>query len=76
MSKSRTISSVHASNKLIADIILSTDKIPRKEVLQNESVGCTTYSALDLVDEYYHLLVRTSDRMPTAVRASSNMLWE
>ena len=39
-------------------------------------VGCTMYSALDLVDGYYQLLMRASDIPPTAVSTPSCMLWE
>ena len=34
------------------------------------------YSALDLVDGYYQLLVRASDVPLTAVSTPSSMLWE
>ena len=39
-------------------------------------VGCTQYSALDLVDGYYQLLMRESDVPLTAVSTPSGMLWE
>ncbi|GMF37997.1 unnamed protein product [Phytophthora fragariaefolia] len=41
---------VHAFNKLNAATIPAQTPIPRKDVLQNNMVGCTLYSALDLVD--------------------------
>ena len=41
---------VHACNKLIASTIPTQTPIPRKDVLQNNMVGCTMYSALYLVD--------------------------
>ena len=41
---------VHAYNKLYAATIPAQTPIPRKDVLQNNMVGCTMYSALDLVD--------------------------
>ncbi|KAG2799824.1 hypothetical protein PC112_g20737 [Phytophthora cactorum] len=50
--------------------------IPRKDVLQNNMVGCTLYSALDLVDGYYQLLMRACDVPLTAVSTPSGMLWE
>ncbi|KAG6572742.1 Pol protein [Phytophthora cinnamomi] len=50
--------------------------IPRRDVLQNNMVGCTMYSALDLVDGYYQLLMRASDIPLTAVRTPGGMLWE
>jgi hypothetical protein len=39
-------------------------------------VGCTMYSALDLVDSYYQLLMRASDIPLTAVGTPSGVLWE
>ena len=65
---------VHAYNKLNAAIIPAQTPIPRKDVLQNNMVGCTMYIALDLVDGYYQLLMRTSDVPLTAVSTPSVML--
>ena len=48
----------------------------RNDVLQNNMAGCTMYSALDLVDSYYQLLMRASDIPLTAVSTPSGMLWE
>jgi hypothetical protein len=67
---------VHAFNKLNAATIPAQTPIPRKDVLQNNMVGCTMYSALDLVDGYYQLLMRASDIPLTAVSTPSGMLWE
>ena len=67
---------VHAFNKLNAVTIPAQTPIPRKDVLQNNMVGCTIYSALDLVDGYYQLLMRASDVPLTAVSTPSGMLWE
>ncbi|CAI5737343.1 unnamed protein product [Peronospora farinosa] len=67
---------VHAYNKLNAATIPAQTPIPRKDVLQNNMVGCTMYSALDLVDGYYQLLMRASDNPLTAVSTPSGMLWE
>ncbi|CAH0521302.1 unnamed protein product [Peronospora belbahrii] len=39
-------------------------------------VGCTMYSALDLVDGYHQLLMRASDITLTALSTPSGMLWE
>ncbi|CAI5739856.1 unnamed protein product [Peronospora farinosa] len=39
-------------------------------------VGCTMYSALDLVDGYYQLLMRASDIPLIAVSTPSGILWE
>uniref|UniRef100_A0AAV1V4X3 Reverse transcriptase domain-containing protein n=1 Tax=Peronospora matthiolae TaxID=2874970 RepID=A0AAV1V4X3_9STRA len=67
---------VHAYNKLNAATIPAQTPIPRKDVLQNNMAGCTLYSALDLVDGYYQLLMRASDIPLTAVSTPSGMLWE
>uniref|UniRef100_H3GYR8 Reverse transcriptase domain-containing protein n=1 Tax=Phytophthora ramorum TaxID=164328 RepID=H3GYR8_PHYRM len=67
---------VHAFKKLNAATIPTQTPIPRKDVLQNNMVGCTAYSALDLVDGYYQLLMRASDIPLTAVSTPSGMLWE
>ncbi|POM60117.1 Gag protein [Phytophthora palmivora] len=48
--------------------------IPRKDVLLNNMSGCTLYSALDLVDGYYQILMRESDIPLTAVSTPSGML--
>ncbi|OWZ18625.1 LOW QUALITY PROTEIN: Retroelement [Phytophthora megakarya] len=50
--------------------------IPPKDVLLNNMPGCTLYSALDLVDGYYQILMRESDIPLTAVSTPSGMLWE
>ena len=67
---------MHAYNKLNAATIRAQKPIPRKDVLQNNMVGCTMYSALDLADGYYQLLMRASDILLTAVITPSGMLWE
>jgi hypothetical protein len=58
---------VHAFNKLNAATIPASTPIPRKDVLQNNMAGCTVFSALDVVDGYYQLLMRESDIPITAV---------
>jgi len=45
-------------------------------VLQNNIAGCMVFSALDMVDGYYQLLMRESDIPLTAVSTPSGMLWE
>ncbi|KAE8878082.1 hypothetical protein PF003_g37903 [Phytophthora fragariae] len=67
---------VHAFNKLNAATIPASTPIPRKDVLQNNMAGCTVFSALDMVDGYYQLLMRESDIPFTAVSTHSGMLWE
>ncbi|GMF55569.1 unnamed protein product [Phytophthora fragariaefolia] len=49
--------------------------IPRKDVLLNNMTGCSLYSALDLVDGYYQILMRESDIPLTPVSTPSGMLW-
>ena len=41
---------VHVYNKLNEATIPAQTPIPRKDVLQNNMVGCTMYRALDLFD--------------------------
>ncbi|KAE8887610.1 hypothetical protein PF005_g13846 [Phytophthora fragariae] len=67
---------VHAFNKLNAATIPASTPITRKDVLQNNMAGCTIFSALDMVDGYYQLLMRESDIPLTAVSTPSGMLWE
>ncbi|GMF31302.1 unnamed protein product [Phytophthora fragariaefolia] len=67
---------VHAFNKLNAATIPASTPIPRKDVLQNNMAGCTVFSALDMVDGYYQLLMRVSDIPLTAVSTPSGMLLE
>ncbi|KAE8987378.1 hypothetical protein PF004_g24910 [Phytophthora fragariae] len=67
---------VHAFNKLNAATIPASTPIPRKDVLQNNMADCTIFSALDMVDGYYQLLMRESDIPLTAVSTPSGMLWE
>ncbi|GMF37902.1 unnamed protein product [Phytophthora fragariaefolia] len=67
---------VHAFNNLNAAIIPAQTPIPRKNVLQNNMMGSTLYSALDLVDGYYQLLMSASDIPLTAVSTPSGMPWE
>ncbi|KAE9034866.1 hypothetical protein PR001_g9543 [Phytophthora rubi] len=57
---------VHAFNKLNAATIPASTPIPRKDVLQSNMAGCTVFSALDMVDGYYQLLMRESDIPLTA----------
>ncbi|POM71966.1 Reverse transcriptase-RNase H-integrase [Phytophthora palmivora] len=57
---------VHAYNKLNNATVPAQTPIPRKDVLLNNMSGCTLYSALDLVDGYYQILMRESDIPLTA----------
>ncbi|GMF15997.1 unnamed protein product [Phytophthora fragariaefolia] len=67
---------VHAYNKLNSATVPAQTPIPRKDVLLNSMTGCTLYSAPDLVDGYYQILMRESDIRLTAVSTPSGMLWE
>ncbi|POM64514.1 LOW QUALITY PROTEIN: Reverse transcriptase [Phytophthora palmivora] len=67
---------VHAYNKLNNATVPAQTPIPRKDVLLNNMSGCTLYSALDLIDGYYQILMRESDIPLTAVSTPSGMLWE
>ncbi|POM61162.1 Pol protein, partial [Phytophthora palmivora] len=67
---------VHAYNKLNNATIPAQAPIPRKDVLLNNMLGCTLYSAMDLVDRYYQILMRESDIPLTAVSTPSGMVWE
>ncbi|KAG3051158.1 hypothetical protein PC121_g18016 [Phytophthora cactorum] len=67
---------VHAYNKLNNATVLAQTPIPRKDVLLNNMAGCELYSALDLVDGYYQILMRESDIPLTAVSTPSGVLWE
>ena len=67
---------VHAFNKQNAATIPAQTLIPRKDVLQNNMVGCKVYSSLNLVDGYYQLLMRSSGIPLTAVSTPSDMFWE
>ncbi|POM78063.1 Pol protein [Phytophthora palmivora] len=65
---------LRAYNKLSNATVPAQTPIPRKDVLLNNMSGCTLYSALDLVDGYYQILMRESDIPLTAVSTPSGML--
>ncbi|POM70494.1 Pol protein [Phytophthora palmivora] len=67
---------VHAYNKLNNATVPAQTPTPRNDVLLNNMSGCTLYSALDMVDEYYQILKRESDIPVTPVNTPSGMLWE
>ncbi|KAF1334828.1 reverse transcriptase, partial [Globisporangium splendens] len=66
----------HAFNKLNAATILAQTPIPRKDVIIDGMSGSTTFSALDLRDGFYQILMREKDIPLTAVSTPSGMLWE
>ncbi|CAI5706517.1 unnamed protein product [Peronospora effusa] len=67
---------VHAYNKLNTATIPAQSPIPRKDVLLNSMGKSTIFSALDLKDGYYQVLMRDTDVAKTAVSTPSGMLWE
>ncbi|KAG2806712.1 hypothetical protein PC113_g24109 [Phytophthora cactorum] len=67
---------VLAYNKLNDATIPAQTPIPRKDVIIDSMVKSTIYSALDLRDGFYQILMRESDIALTAVSTSSSMLWE
>ncbi|KAG2883524.1 hypothetical protein PC115_g21577 [Phytophthora cactorum] len=67
---------VHAYNKLNDATIPAQTPIPRKGVIIDSMAKSTIYSALDLRDGFYHILMRESDITLTAVSTPSGMLWD
>ncbi|KAG2963964.1 hypothetical protein PC119_g25363 [Phytophthora cactorum] len=67
---------VHAYNKLNDATIPPQMPIPRKDVIIDSMAKSTIYSALDLRDGFYQILMRESDIALTAVSTPSGMLWE
>ncbi|KAG6623574.1 reverse transcriptase [Phytophthora cinnamomi] len=67
---------VHAYNKLNDATVPAQTPIPRKDVIIDSMAGSTIYSALDLRDGFYQILMRESDIPLTAVSTPSGMLWE
>ncbi|KAG2882125.1 hypothetical protein PC119_g23000 [Phytophthora cactorum] len=67
---------VHAYNKLNDATIPAQTPIPRRDVIIDSMTKSTIYSALDLRDRFYQILMRESDIPLTAVSTPSGMLWE
>ncbi|KAG3189690.1 hypothetical protein PC128_g11672 [Phytophthora cactorum] len=67
---------VHAYNKLNDETIPAQTPIPRKDVTIDSMAKSTIYSALDLRDGFYQILMRESDIPLTALSTPSGMLWE
>lgn len=67
---------VHAYNKLNAASVPQQTPIPRKDMIIDGMGGSTIFSAIDLRDGYYQILMRESDIPYTAVSTPSGMLWE
>ncbi|POM60239.1 Pol protein [Phytophthora palmivora] len=64
---------VHAYNKLNSAMVPAQMPIP---VLLNNMSVCTLYSALDLVNGYYQILMRESDVSLTGVNTPSRIVWK
>ncbi|POM64542.1 Reverse transcriptase [Phytophthora palmivora] len=62
----REVASGSCSNKLNNATVPAQIPIPCKDVLLNNMSGCTLYSALDLVDGYYQILMWEGDIPLTA----------
>ncbi|KAG2840082.1 hypothetical protein PC118_g1603 [Phytophthora cactorum] len=67
---------VHAYNKLNDATIPAQTPIPRKDLIIDLMARSTIYSALDLRDGFYQILMRERDITLTAVSTPSAMLWE
>ncbi|KAE9162066.1 hypothetical protein PF004_g30611 [Phytophthora fragariae] len=67
---------VHAFNKLNDATIPAQTLIPRKDMVLDSMSGSAIYSAIDLTDGFYQILMRESDIPLTAVSTPSGMLWE
>ncbi|KAG6578261.1 reverse transcriptase [Phytophthora cinnamomi] len=67
---------VHAFNKLNDATIPAQTPIPRKDMVLDTMSGSTKYSAIDLMDGFYQILMREADVPLTAVSTPSGMLWE
>ncbi|KAG3010217.1 hypothetical protein PC119_g13616 [Phytophthora cactorum] len=67
---------VHAFNKLNDATIPAQTPIPRKDMVLDAMSGSEIFSAIDLTDGFYQILMRLSDIPLTAVIIPSGMLWE
>ncbi|GMF44990.1 unnamed protein product [Phytophthora fragariaefolia] len=67
---------VHAFNKLSDATIPAQTFIPRKDMVLDTMSGSVIYSAIDLTEGFYQILMRESDIPLTAVSTPSGMLWE
>ncbi|OWZ06963.1 LOW QUALITY PROTEIN: reverse transcriptase [Phytophthora megakarya] len=67
---------VHAFNKLNDTTIPAQTPIPRMDMVLDTMSGSTKYSAIDLMDGFYQILMCVEDVPLTAVSTPSGMLWE
>ena len=67
---------VHAFNKINDATIPAQTPIPRNKMVLNAMSGSVNFSAIDLTDGFYQILIRESDIPLTAISTPSGMLWE
>ena len=67
---------VHAFNKLNDATISAQTPLPRKDMVFNSISGSVIFSAIDLSDGFYQILMRPSDIPVTVIIIPSGMLWE
>ncbi|GMF36232.1 unnamed protein product [Phytophthora fragariaefolia] len=67
---------VHAFNKLNDATIPAQTPIPHKDMVLDTMSGSVIFSAIDLTDGFYQVLMTESDIPLTAVSTPSGMLWE
>ncbi|KAG2873650.1 hypothetical protein PC114_g25737 [Phytophthora cactorum] len=67
---------VHAYNKLNDATIPAQTPIPRNVVIIDSMTRSIIYSALDLRDGFYQILMHESDIHLTGVITPSGLLWE
>ena len=65
---------MHADDKLHDATIPAQAPIPWKDMVLNSMSEIVIFSAIDLTDGFYHILVRPSDIPLTVVSAPSGML--
>ena len=65
---------MHIFSKLNAATVLAQKPIPRNDVIINGMTKITIFSAMDLMDGFYQILMRKKDIPYTAVSSPSGML--
>ncbi|POM81811.1 RNA-directed DNA polymerase [Phytophthora palmivora] len=67
---------VHAFNKLNDAAIPAQTPIPHEDMVLDSISGSVVFSAIDLTDGFYQILMHESDIPLTAVSTPNGMLWE
>ena len=67
---------MHAFNNLNAATVPAQKPIPIKDVIIDGMAKSTIFLSMDLMDEFYQILMREKKIHYTAVRTPSSMLWE